>query len=342
MRIAIVNDMPMAVEVMRRVILSSSVHEVVWTARDGAEAIAGCRRDRPDLVLMDLMMPVMDGVEATRQIMATTPCPILVVTATIETNSAKIFEAMGAGALDVVQTPTVGKNVTAQSSASFLYKIDATFRLIHESQGAGSPETRPLERANLIVGIGASAGGPAALAKVLAALPADFPAAVVVVQHVDAQFAPGLATWLNDVSKLPVRVAVEGDVIEKGRIFVAGTNDHLILGPNGILHHTAEPSSCSYRPSVDVFFESVLRSWRGGIVGTLLTGMGRDGATGLKHLRDAGHHTIGQDRETSAVYGMPKAAAELGAIVEELPLDKIAEAITRRIRSHPIPNSPKS
>jgi chemotaxis response regulator CheB len=130
-------------------------------------------------------------------------------------------------------------------------------------------------------------------------------------------------------------------VIERGKVLVAGTNDHLILGPNGNLHHTAEPSSCSYRPSVDVFFESVLRTWRGGVVGVLLTGMGRDGATGLKHLRDAGHHTIGQDRATSAVYGMPKAAADLGAVAEELPLEKIADAITRRIRNAQISNSEK-
>ena len=110
MRSAIANDLPVAVEVMRRVIASSSKHEVVWIARDGAEAVAGCLRDRPDLVLMDLLMPVMDGVEATRRIMAASPCPILVVTATVEGNAAKVFEAMGAGALDVVQTPALGGN----------------------------------------------------------------------------------------------------------------------------------------------------------------------------------------------------------------------------------------
>ncbi len=334
MRIAIVNDVPLAVEIMQRAIISSSKHEVAWTARDGEEAIAGCQRDLPDLVLMDLLMPGMDGVEATRRIMAASPCPILVVTATVEGNSGKVFEAMGAGALDAVQTPTLGGGGAAQGVAAFLYKIDATARLIGEPQDLADAGPRPGERERRIVAIGASAGGPAALAKVLSGLPApaDFPAAMVIVQHIDVQFAPGLASWLNDVSKLPVRVAAEGDTVEEGLIFLAGTNDHLILQPGGVLSHRAEPAS-SYRPSVNVFFESVLRSWRGETLGVLLTGMGRDGASGLKRLRDAGHHTIGQDRATSAVYGMPKAAAELGAVSEVLPLEKIAEAITRRVRS---------
>jgi two-component system response regulator WspF len=343
MRIAIVNDLPMAVEIMRRVIVSSSRHEVAWIARAGAEAIANCQRDRPDLVLMDLIMPGMDGVEATRRIMATAPCAILVVTATVEGNSTKVFEAMGAGALDVVQTPALGGNVVPTGAAAFLYKIDATARLIGEAAGTGGTGPGPHDQARQLVAIGASAGGPAALAKVLAGLPAasEFPAAIVIVQHVDAHFAPGLATWLTGVSRMPVRIARDGDTVEEGVIFLAGTNDHLTLQPGGILSHTPHPASCAYRPSVNVFFESILRHWRQGALGVLLTGMGRDGAAGLKLLRDAGHHTIGQDRVTSAVYGMPKAAAELGAVAEELPLDKIAESITRRIRSNPTPNSSK-
>jgi chemotaxis response regulator CheB len=333
MRIAIVNDLPMAVEIMRRVIASSK-HDVAWTAGDGAEAVEHCQRDRPDLVLMDLIMPVMDGVEATRRIMATSPCAVLVVTATVEGNSAKVFEAMGAGALDAVQTPTLSGNGAAQGAASFLYKIDATAKLIGEPAEPFELQPRPRERARRLVAVGASAGGPAALVKLLSGLPADLPAAVVIVQHVDAQFAPGLASWLGDVSKLPVRVAKEGDLAEEGVVLVAGTNDHLVLQPGGCLSYTANPMNYSYRPSVNVFFESVLQHWRGEVIGVLLTGMGRDGATGLKLLRDAGHHTIGQDRATSAVYGMPKAAAELGAVTEVLPLEKIAAAVVRRIRTH--------
>jgi len=342
MRIAIVNDLPMAIEAMHRALVHGGQHTVAWTARDGADAVAACQRDVPDLILMDLLMPGMDGVEATRRIMAASPWPILVVTATVEGNCAKVFDAMGAGALDVVQTPTLGGNGAANGTAAFLYKIDSPAKLVADLRGGSTVsnsnvpvEVRPRERARRLVAIGASAGGPAALVKVLAGLPADLPAAVIIVQHVDAQFAPGLASWLDDVSKLPVRLAREGDLVEEGSVLVAGTNDHLIIRSGGILGYTAEPVALSYRPSVNVFYESVLRHWRGEVLAVLLTGMGRDGATGLKALRTAGHHTIGQNRATCAVYGMPKAAAELGAVAEELPLEQIAAAIVRRLCHKP-------
>jgi two-component system response regulator WspF len=333
MRIAIVNDMAMAAEVMRRV-LASSKHEVAWIAYNGADAVQRCQSDRPDLVLMDLIMPGMDGVETTRQIMATSPCAILLVTAVAEGNSGKVFEAMGAGALDVVQTPTFGGSGAAQGAAGFLYKIESTLHLVGGPLETTDPAPRSRERARCLVAIGASAGGPAALANLLGGLPADLLAGILIVQHVDAQFAPGLAKWLGDVCKLPVRVASEGDVPEEGVVLIAGTNDHLTLRPGGLLGYTAEPANYSYRPSVNVFFESVLRNWRGKVIGVLLTGMGRDGAVGLKMLRDAGHHTIAQDRATSAVYGMPKAAADLDAVVETLALEKIAEAIIRNVGAH--------
>ena len=262
--------------------------------------------------------------------MAASPCAILVVTAAVEGNSAKVFEAMGSGALDAVQTPTLGLNGRAQGVASFLYKIDSSAKLIREPAEA-EPQSR--DKARCLVAIGASSGGPAALVKVLGGLPAELPASIVIVQHIDAQFAAGLATWLGDMAKLPVRVAKEGDPLSEGIVLVAGTNDHLILRPDCRVAYTAEPVNYSYRPSVNVFFESVARHWRGEVIGVLLTGMGRDGATGLKTLRDAGHHTIAQDRATSAVYGMPKAAAEIGAAAEVLPFDQIADALVRRIQT---------
>jgi two-component system response regulator WspF len=182
-----------------------------------------------------------------------------------------------------------------------------------------------------LVGIGASAGGPAAIATVLGTLPRDFGAAIVIVQHVDVQFAAGMADWLNRASTLPVRLAREGDVPESGKVLLAGTNDHLELGSSGRLTYTAEPRAYVYRPSADVFFESVVRYWPGAATGVLLTGMGRDGALGLKALRNAGHHTIAQDQATSAVYGMPKAAARLEAAVEILPLAGIGPAIVHHL-----------
>jgi two-component system, chemotaxis family, response regulator WspF len=175
-----------------------------------------------------------------------------------------------------------------------------------------------------LLAIGASAGGPSAVAAVLAALPKRFPAAVVVIQHIDEHMAEGMAQWLAHQSALAVRVAAEGDRLEAGRVLLACTSDHLVLKTPETVGYTIEPREYVYRPSVDVFFQSIARLWRGTAVGVLLTGMGRDGAVGLKALRDQGRYTIAQDETTSAVYGMPKAAARIDAAVDILPLERIA------------------
>jgi two-component system response regulator WspF len=178
-----------------------------------------------------------------------------------------------------------------------------------------------------LVAIGASAGGPAALETVLSGLPRDFDAAIVLIQHLDQQMAAGMAEWLNRSSALPVRVAAEGDRLTPGLVWLAGTNDHLVLKAADRLGYTREPCDYVYRPSVDAFFKSVNRFWRGIAVGVVLTGMGRDGARGLKDMRDSGCHTIAQDQNSCAVYGMPKAAAALAAAVDILPLDRIASRL---------------
>lgn len=334
MRIAIVNDMALAVEILRRAVLQRPEHQVIWVARDGLEAVELSQRDRPDLILMDLIMPGMDGVEATRQIMAQSPCAILIVTASVGARVGKVFEAMGHGALDAVNTPTLDSSDLAKTGAPLLSKIDTIRRLIAtdpERPGGSTPENNTsfftVKRG--LVAIGSSAGGPAALAVVLRALPREFPAGVVVIQHVDEQFAPGLVEWLGGQSSLPVRLAREGDRPLPGTVLVAGTSDHLTFIRSTTLGYTPHPIECAYRPSVDVFLTSVVEHWRGDALGVLLTGMGRDGARGLKALRDAGHPTIAQDRATSAVYGMPKAAAELKAAGQILPLCDIAPAIMR-------------
>ncbi len=189
-----------------------------------------------------------------------------------------------------------------------------------------------ITRGERLVAIGASAGGPAALTAILSGLPQDFPAAVVIVQHVDARFAEGLANWLSRDSALPVRTAREGDRPIPGSVLLAATNDHLRLISSVRVGYTSEPSDQPYRPSVDVFFASVCTHWAGEAVGVLLTGMGRDGAQGLKTLRDKGHYTIAQDQATSTVYGMPKAAASLGAAVDILPLERIAPRLVDTFR----------
>lgn len=331
-RIAIVNDLPMAVEALRRALAFAPQHQVAWTAGSGAEAVAACAVDTPELVLMDLIMPGMDGVEATRRIMAESPCAILVVTASIGANTSRVFEAMGHGALDVVETPALGGVDGRAAAEGLLRKVDTIGKLVGKPRArapAGPPRART--SGGVLVAIGASSGGPTALAKLLGGLPGDLDASVVVVQHIDAQFAPGMADWLCQFCAWPVRIAVEGDRPAAGVVLLAGTQNHLVFRGPEALAYSHEPAALVHRPSVDVFFDSANRHWRGDIIGVLLTGMGRDGAAGLKALRGAGHHTIAQDAASSAVYGMPKAAAELGAAVEILSLDDIAEHVVARV-----------
>jgi chemotaxis response regulator CheB len=329
MRIGIVNDMVTAAEALRRIIATAPEHQVAWTAANGTEAVRMCAADLPDLVLMDLIMPEMDGVEATRRIMTETPCPILIVTSSVEDQAARAFAAMGHGALDAIDTPALGMGSPLTAARPLLAKIRALNGLTAGTRAGGANRNAPRRRPGApLVAIGASAGGPAALAAILEKLPRDFPAAIAIVQHIDERFAAGMAGWLTQHSAVPVRLAIEGAVPQVGTVLLAGTSDHMVAKGNGRLGYTQQPAAAIYRPSIDVFFDSLCAHWSGEVVGVLLTGMGADGARGLKALRDAGHHTIAQDRATSAVYGMPKAAAALSAAVEILPLDGIATALT--------------
>lgn len=327
MKVAIVNDMPMAVEALRRALAYEPLHEVIWVATDGEQAVRLCAEQRPDVLLMDLIMPRMDGVEATRQIMANTPCPIVIVTVDREQNVHRVFEAMGHGALDVVDTPALGVGDGREAAAPLLRKIvNISWLMGQRGAPASAPkqvrrdETQPVG----LVAIGSSAGGPAALEVLLKGLPVDFPAALVLVQHVDEVFAAGMADWLATSTGRVVRLAQEGEKPRPGHILLAGTNNHLRLTKSGVLAYTADPVHEVYRPSIDVFFESVVHHWHGNAVGVLLTGMGRDGAQGLKLMRQRGYLTIAQDQRSSAVFGMPKAAAALDAAVAVLPLSSIA------------------
>ena len=334
MKIGIINDALIAVESMRRILTATPQHTIIWVARNGAEGVKLCASHKPDLILMDMIMPVMGGVEATRQIMKNSPCAILIVTSTIKSNSAKVFEAMSAGALDVMITPGFGSNGDSGEAKALLEKINRIGILIGDSGCLVTSRVVPKERIfdplvsqDTLVAIGSSTGGPQALVQILSALPGDFPAPIVVVQHMDVQFTSGLVEWINSKINLSTRVILEGDRPQAGKVLIPSTTGHLVLTPRWTLSYSQEPTNISYHPSVDVFFQSVARNWAGQVIAVLLTGMGRDGAEGLLAIRQRGWHTIAQDEASSIVYGMPKAAVELGAAKDILPLNKIGPAI---------------
>ena len=332
MRIGIVNDMRAACEALRRVVDSLPDHEIAWTANDGVEAIAMAKRDRPDLILMDLIMPHLDGVQATRQIMASAPCAILVVTATVSGNISLVYDAMGYGALDAVDTPMLGPAGEVSGAGALVEKIGVIAKLVGP---AGETRRRPRPPVGgppprLLV-VGASTGGPKAIADLLLPLPQDWNVATVIVQHVDVAFSQGLAKWLGDRTGRAVRVAEHGQLPVAGDVLLAGTNDHLVLSKGRTLEYREEPRELFFRPSVDVFFASVADHWPQLGAAVLLTGMGKDGAKGLATLRGRGWHTIAQDEASSIVWSMPKAAIDAGAACEVLTVDQMARVLTARL-----------
>lgn len=338
MKIGIVNDVALIAEALRRLIAGTREHHVAWVAHGGTQAVQLCAEDRPDLVLMDLIMPDMDGVEATRCIMQQSPCAILVVTASPDDNTTLVFRAMGAGALDVVATPVIAGRQGADSA--LLAKIRTIGKLIGgETLPAAAPARAPRTatstaqaEAATLVAFGASTGGPGALARILTDWKPPADCAAVIVQHIDLSFADSFAGWLSSQIGYPVSPAGEGMVPRPGTILLARSNDHLLLTPERRLSYSSEPLSYPYRPSVDVFFRSVALHWRNPAAGVLLTGMGRDGAHGLLAMRTAGMLTIAQDRASSAVYGMPRAGAELGAAALVAPLDEIAASLCKKFQ----------
>jgi len=337
MRIAIVNDTPIAVGDLRRILLAIPEYQVIWTASNGAEAVSKCQHDLPDVILMDLHIPLIDGVEATQKIMQNSPCAILIVTASTEKNIAKVYAAMGYGALDAVDTPVLGRENSSEMSGKLVTKIATIGKLLpktgksklihHHSRLNRHDEFSPTFP---LIAIGSSTGGPKALATILSQLPANFRAAITIIQHVDSNFSSGFAEWLNQQTPLSVRLATTGDRFQKGTVLIAGTNDHLYLKPDLTLGYTKNPVEYPYRPSVDVFFKSLVQNWKYKGIAILLTGMGKDGADGLSALRHDGWHTIAQNKESCIVYGMPRAAVGLNAAVQVLSPEAIAEVLLQK------------
>ena len=305
--------------------------DVLWSTPDGLEALRLCGLDRPEVLLMGLDLASMGGTEATSSIVTSSPCAIIIVTEDAARDAGRVFAAMSVGALDVAIVRPLERNRREDFLVPLVRKIHYAARL-NPNPVAASRSRVSSAASPALLAIGASAGGPAAVAQVLGALPSGLPLAIAVVQHVDAEFVASMATWLDGQTDLMVRLADAGEQPEPGRVYIAGGNNHLVVQRDGSFAHLSEPRDVLYRPSADMLLESVARHWQGAAIGLILSGMGRDGAKGLRKMRDAGARTIAQDQSTSAVYGMPRAAVELEAATDVLPLAEIAPFVCNLLR----------
>ena len=327
-RVLICEDSPLFVEALTAVVDGDPRLSVCGVARDGAMAVRLCRELKPDLVTMDVLMPVMDGLDAIGEIMADCPTPILVMTADPRGESGELaVEALRRGALDVIQKPTrwpgTPDEIRAFREQVRLLASIAVVRHMAPRQRARPTPVTHQGRSNRVVAIAASTGGPPALAQVLQDVGADFPCAITCVQHISAGFADNLASWLNSVAPLEVALARHGQRVRPGLCLLAPDGQHMRISPVGRVVLEASPPVDGHRPSGTVLLQSVADSYGPAAIGAVLTGMGRDGAAGLKAIRTMGGATLAQDEKTSAVWGMPRSAQECGAAQTIAPLDAV-------------------
>jgi two-component system, chemotaxis family, protein-glutamate methylesterase/glutaminase len=336
-RLFLVDDSTLARATLRQVLARDANVEVVGEARSGLEALRRIPLAAPDVVLMDMVMPGMDGLQTSRELMATFPRPILIVSDLVDRHAELNFEALQSGALDVVRKPTAVDLGSAEAVDAFVRRIRILagvpvvtrhWQRFSQPQGAPAPAPtcQPSAQAQLVL-LGASTGGPMALHQVLTALGGPPRVPILVVQHMTSGFTAGMVRWLANALDTPVELAVHGAEPRPGVVHVAPDGSQLTLRGGRLLLEDGAPSR-RHCPSVDDLFASVARSnLAGATMAVLLTGMGTDGARGLLDLRRAGAWTIAQDEASCVVYGMPKAAVELGAACEVLPLASIAQRL---------------
>lgn len=335
-RVLIVDDSPTYRELMALILQNTPGLQVAGTARNGMEAVRLARRLLPNVITMDVFMPEMDGLEATRQIMAQTPCPIVMISAGLDQSERNLtFEALQAGALSFLAKPALSDPPEMYQHLAGQVKLMAEVKVVRRWDRVATPALpipTPTIRMNGhpnlgLVAIAASTGGPAALAEILGQLPATFPLPILIVQHITPGFGQSLADWLNRQTTLEVRLARHGDEPLPGQVLIAPDDYHTQINTMGLVALSQAPAYYGLRPAAHVLFSSVAQVYGATALGIILTGMGDDGAEGLLAMRQAGARTIAQDKESSIVFGMPAVAIELGAVEQVLPLTSIAPAM---------------
>jgi len=327
----IVDDSRVVQELLVHVLTSDPDIQVAGTVNNGLEALQAVKQIRPDVITMDIHMPAMDGLEATRQIMEWQPTPIVIVSGSLNANEVAFsYRAMEAGALAVVSRPpgiSHPEHTVAARELIQTVKLMSEIKVVTRKAQAKAVPPAPapvVPREIKIAAIGASTGGPVVLQRILAALPPDLPFPLLIVQHIAQGFVKGFVGWLAGASRFPLRIASHGEYPLPGYGYVAPDGFHLGVesGPRVVLSDHAPENSL--RPSVAYLFRTVAQAFGPQAVGVLLTGMGSDGAEELKIMRDRGAVTVAQDKASSVIYGMPGAAVELGAANYVLPPEGIA------------------
>jgi two-component system chemotaxis response regulator CheB len=341
-RVLVVEDSLTTRKRLVEVLSSDPELAVAGEAEDGKQAIELCRSLRPDVITLDIMLPVMSGVAVTEYVMAYYPTPILVVSASMNRGELhKTYDALAAGAVDVLDKPA-GNHTDDGWERKFVssVKMVSRIRVITHIRARLGPigrtpgrpanfETHNGEKRTSIIAIGGSTGGPAAIVEILRELPAGFPIPILLLIHISEPFGAAFAEWLDGQSKLRVRCARDGEPLPslgQAGVVMAPPGFHLVV-ERGNLRLTSGPERNSCRPSVDVLFESLAKEHGDETTACLLTGMGRDGAAGLLALRHAGALTFAQDEASSVVFGMPKEAIRMGAVDRVLALGEIAPAL---------------
>lgn len=336
LKVLVVDDSAVSRRLLSSVLSGDPELEVVGEARDGGQAVEMAGSLKPDVITMDIHMPDMDGFETTRRIMEQSPRPIVIVSADYDPEDvARSFKALEAGALTVLPKPKyMGDVRSSERVAEFVatVKLMAGVKVFRRHSrrarnGAAASPPLPGSTGAEIVAIGASTGGPAALATLLGGLPADFPAPILVAQHLARGFDHGLAEWLDGVTDLDVRVAMAGEPLSAGTVLIAPHGAHLGVTRSGRATLSLSEPVGAHRPSATYLFRSVARAYRGAGLGVIMTGMGDDGVAGLEDLKGAGGRVLGQDETSCVVYGMPRAARRAGVVDREFPLGALAGAI---------------
>jgi two-component system, chemotaxis family, protein-glutamate methylesterase/glutaminase len=339
-RVMLTDDSSLARGLLRSILESDGEIEVAGEARNGAEAVRLAAELKPDLVTMDLEMPVMGGLEAITEIMSTRAVPILVVSSVNDAKNA--YAAMARGALDAINKPELDTN----DGAEFIAKIKmlSQIRVITHmrshlsapppataghSISVAPPQTVASPDSRRVFAIASSTGGPQALALILGRLPTDFPCPILISQHIADGFAPGMAEWLASVCKLPVRLAREGEMIMGGTVYVSPSEVNLAVTPSRRITLASRQMGEIYHPTCDVLLASVAAVYGRQGIGIILTGMGHDGAQGIEKIRLAGGATLAQDEASSVIFGMNKVAIDRGGVQQVLPANEIPQAMCR-------------